>query len=172
MELQHALSSLICIPDGASLYLELHTAVANKEQPALSTWSQTISDAIVAVTLGCLLGGRASVSKILISVLCDQVIIFGTDVPGLKQDAFEAAVGLLDSHDLVFGPARDGGYYMVGMKDPHAAIFHNVDWSTAAVLSTSVAIAQHHGLAVPVPLGLPQLTDIDVIKVRPICALC
>lgn len=104
--------------------------------------------------------------------MCDQVIIFGTDVPGLKQEAFEAAVCLLDSHDLVFGPARDGGYYMVGMKHPHAAIFQNVDWSTPAVLSASVAIAQHHRLAVPVPLGLPQLIDIDVVKVRPMHACC
>ena len=100
------------------------------------------------------------------AMMCEQVIIFGTDVPGLKQGAFDEAVGLLDTHDVVFGPARDGGYYLVGLKHPHAAIFQNVEWSTSTVLSTTIANAQRHYLVVADPLRLPQLIDIDVVQVR------
>lgn len=98
--------------------------------------------------------------------MCGQVIIFGTDVPGLKQSTFNEAVGLLDTNDVVLGPARDGGYYLVGLKHPHAAIFQNVEWSTSTVLSTTISNAQRHYLVVADPLRLPQLIDIDVVQVR------
>lgn len=93
------------------------------------------------------------------------MIIFGTDVPGLRQDAFEEAIMQLDTYDVVLGPSQDGGYYLVGMKQPQPAIFQNVQWSTPTVLSNTVAKAQQHQISVPDPLGLPQLLDIDFITV-------
>eukprot|EP00892_Ulva_mutabilis_P003183 jgi/Ulvmu1/12866/UM098_0051.1 len=91
------------------------------------------------------------------------VVIFGTDVPGLQKDIFDAAVSQLDTHDAVLGPSHDGGYYMIGMKQPQPAIFQDVQWSTSAVLSTTLAAAQEHGITVPDPMRLPKLLDIDFI---------
>ena len=59
---------------------------------------------------------------------------------------------------LVLGPATDGGYYLVGLKRPHARLFEAVRWSTPAVLSTTLERAAEIGL--PVTL-LPAWYDID-----------
>lgn len=98
-----------------------------------------------------------------------QAIIFGTDVPGLSHKVFEAAVAQLDTYDVVLGPSKDGGYYMVGMKKPQPAIFQDVQWSTPTVLLKTLNKAREYEIAIPDPLGLPELMDIDLITVRKQC---
>ena len=46
----------------------------------------------------------------------ENVIIIGTDIPGISADIIKNALEQLSSHDLVLGPARDGGYYLIGVK--------------------------------------------------------
>jgi len=59
----------------------------------------------------------------------------------------------------VFGPAGDGGYYLVGLSDRrHAAIFTGIPWSTADVLSASIAAARIAGIE---PALLTPLQDVD-----------
>jgi rSAM/selenodomain-associated transferase 1 len=47
---------------------------------------------------------------------CEKAIVVGTDVPDLKSAHIDAAARALDEHDVVFGPAVDGGYYLVGVR--------------------------------------------------------
>jgi len=47
---------------------------------------------------------------------CDKAIVMGTDIPDVEAEHVDAAVRLLDYHDVVFGPAADGGYYLLGVK--------------------------------------------------------
>ncbi len=69
------------------------------------------------------------------------VIIVGSDIPGITADRVAAAFRLLANHDAVFGPASDGGYWLVGLKRrpriPRA--FSDVRWSTADTLADSKA---------------------------------
>jgi rSAM/selenodomain-associated transferase 1 len=59
---------------------------------------------------------------------------------------------------IVLGPADDGGYYLIGMKQPHAHLFADIDWSTSSVASTTHARAEALGLDVVV---LPTWYDVD-----------
>ena len=87
-----------------------------------------------------------------------RVAIIGTDCPGLSAELLRLAFAQLATHDLVLGPATDGGYYLLGMNELHADLFLHKAWSTAAVLPATLADAARLGLRVAL---LPALADID-----------
>lgn len=69
------------------------------------------------------------------------VIIIGADIPGIRAKQVERAFRLLGSYDGVFGPADDGGYWLVGLKrvsKAPAGIFKGVRWSTEHALSDTL----------------------------------
>jgi rSAM/selenodomain-associated transferase 1 len=59
---------------------------------------------------------------------------------------------------MVLGAADDGGYYLIGMKSPHAALFQDVAWSTDQVSAQTLAQAKRVGLDV---VTLPTWFDVD-----------
>lgn len=68
------------------------------------------------------------------------VCIIGADIPGIEQRHVARAFAALGDHDAVFGPAPDGGYWLVGLKRcaaPPAQLFRGVRWSSAHALTES-----------------------------------
>jgi rSAM/selenodomain-associated transferase 1 len=88
----------------------------------------------------------------------EKAILVGVDIPGLSSAVTERAFVLLEGSDVVFGPATDGGYYLVGLKRPEEAVFTGVEWSTVTTLTESVAKAEAAGLRVGYA---DTLSDID-----------
>jgi rSAM/selenodomain-associated transferase 1 len=88
----------------------------------------------------------------------ERVVIIGTDCPGLTAAVLRQAFDQLMMHDLVAGPATDGGYYLLGMKQLHSDLFANKQWSTASVLADTLVDAAQLGLRVA---QLPTLADVD-----------
>jgi rSAM/selenodomain-associated transferase 1 len=68
------------------------------------------------------------------------VVIIGTDIPGIRLDHIRDAFRLLGRHDAVFGPAADGGYWLVGLKRrPRVPrIFQAVRWSSPHALADTL----------------------------------
>ena len=64
----------------------------------------------------------------------DKVVVIGTDCLTLNADGIRNAFSGLDRNDVVLGPARDGGYYLIGLKRPLKYIFTGIRWGTAEVL--------------------------------------
>ncbi len=87
-----------------------------------------------------------------------KCIIIGSDCYDLSADIIERAFFLLDDSDVVIGPANDGGYYLLGMKSFHPALFMNVEWSTEKVLDQTLAHAKNLNLRVAL---LEELIDLD-----------
>ncbi|MDF7811239.1 TIGR04282 family arsenosugar biosynthesis glycosyltransferase [Hymenobacter sp. YC55] len=85
-------------------------------------------------------------------------LIIGTDCPGITPQLLTEAYALLATHDVVIGPAEDGGYYLLGMKELYTDLFVNKSWSTDAVLPHTLADADRLGLQVA---QLPVLRDVD-----------
>ncbi|MBT9395158.1 TIGR04282 family arsenosugar biosynthesis glycosyltransferase [Hymenobacter sp. NST-14] len=85
-------------------------------------------------------------------------VIIGTDCPGLTTAHLAEAYAALRTHDVVLGPAADGGYYLLGMRRLHPALFENKPWSTATVRAETLADAARLGLRVYL---LPELQDVD-----------
>ncbi|SHK51522.1 TIGR04282 family arsenosugar biosynthesis glycosyltransferase [Hymenobacter psychrotolerans] len=87
-----------------------------------------------------------------------SAVIIGTDCPGITQALLEQAFEALHTHELVIGPAEDGGYYLLGMKEVYADLFAGKSWSTNAVLPHTLADADRLNLRVQL---LPMLRDVD-----------
>jgi hypothetical protein len=88
----------------------------------------------------------------------ERVVIIGTDCPGLNANLIAKAFHQLYSHDLVLGPALDGGYYLIGLRYFISELFTDINWGTAEVLQQTVAIAKTLDVSVAY---LPQLADVD-----------
>ncbi len=79
----------------------------------------------------------------------DRVVLLGSDIPQIQPGDIEAAFRDLDRRDLVFGPTFDGGYYLVGMKRLHRAVFsQELPWGNLSVLEETCRIANTQGLTV------------------------
>lgn len=86
------------------------------------------------------------------------VVMIGSDCPGLDASLLDRAFAALQQHDLVLGPATDGGYYLIGLRRFAPDLFQGIAWSTAAVLRQTVAIATQLNLRTAY---LPALSDVD-----------
>ncbi len=88
-----------------------------------------------------------------------RVVVIGTDCPALDESTLAAAFEVLDRADLVFAPALDGGYTLVGLSGPCAAIFHDIDWGGPDVLRQSVDAAARSRKSVR---QLEPMADVDL----------
>ncbi|MEH1808770.1 TIGR04282 family arsenosugar biosynthesis glycosyltransferase [Nostoc sp.] len=87
-----------------------------------------------------------------------KVIIIGTDCPGVNAQILATAFEKLHDFDLVLGPAIDGGYYLIALRQPIPELFVNIEWGTAQVFQTTVDIAQKLNLSY---VNLSPLADVD-----------
>lgn len=88
------------------------------------------------------------------------VLLIGSDIPGIDAEVLRRAFDLLGRNDAVFGPAADGGYWLVGFKRVRAlpaGLFRGVRWSGPHALADSLAT-----LAAGTRIGFaPVLPDVD-----------
>ena len=87
------------------------------------------------------------------------VVLVGADIPALHARHVAAAFRLLGSHDLVFGPAADGGFWLVGARHPRRLprLFAGVRWSSPDALADTLA-----GLPRRITVGYAdRLEDVD-----------
>ena len=89
-----------------------------------------------------------------------KIIVIGSDTPHLDLSILESAFVILDQKEAVLGPAEDGGYYLIGLRQPNAFLFNNVPWSSDRVFLETLGRIQRSGLS----FGLitPQ-SDIDTV---------
>ena len=90
-----------------------------------------------------------------------KVVLIGSDLPDMNEKLIDRAFAELDTNDLVIGPAIDGGYYLIGMKEPNEALFDELPWSTSDVLNATLQIVKEQQLSIAM---LPRLNDIDTIE--------
>ncbi|MGH7261546.1 MAG: TIGR04282 family arsenosugar biosynthesis glycosyltransferase [Nitrospiraceae bacterium] len=90
-----------------------------------------------------------------------RALVIGTDLPTLPGSLFGEALALLDTHDLVLGPAQDGGYYLIGLRKPAPELFVGIPWSTDRVLALTQTKASAAGLKTAL---LQVRRDIDTVE--------
>ncbi len=97
-------------------------------------------------------------AKLLACIDPAPVVFFGADTPDLALHHVENAVQGLESHDVVIGPAEDGGYYLIGMRKALPELLIDMPWSTEQVLPETLARLKRLGVE---PLLLETLSDCD-----------
>jgi len=89
----------------------------------------------------------------------EKVIIIGSDLLDLTSSHIEKAFYSLNKNDVVIGPAKDGGYYLLGIKKLHPTIFKNKVWGTSTVLKDTLNDIQNCTFDL-----LEELNDIDTFE--------
>lgn len=90
-----------------------------------------------------------------------RVVLVGTDTPGLTTKDVEEAFDRLKDHEVVLGPAKDGGYWLIGLSSPRPEMFTEIPWSTGEVLRLTEERAAAGGLRVA---RLRALRDVDTLE--------
>ncbi len=76
----------------------------------------------------------------------DKMVLVGSDIPDISKKIIEEAFKKLDDHDVVVGPAEDGGYYLIGMKNAYARLFEDKTYGHDQVCSELLESIEESGL--------------------------
>jgi rSAM/selenodomain-associated transferase 1 len=130
---------------------ELMLAAAGLGPRALRRWGQQLNPQRLPLTLELQGGGNLGcrMHRQLQQGMargCEQVVLIGSDLPGLECRDLEQAFARLSEQPLVFGPATDGGYWLIGMTRQGlercgAALMSGMPWGSEQVLARSLACA-------------------------------
>lgn len=89
----------------------------------------------------------------------EKAIIIGSDLLDLTSNDVTEAYEFLNNFETVIGPAKDGGYYLLGMKKLNSDVFKNKDWGTSSVLEKTLEDLQENEVHL-----LKELNDIDTFE--------
>jgi rSAM/selenodomain-associated transferase 1 len=89
-----------------------------------------------------------------------RTIVIGSDSPHIGLASIAHAEQALDEADIVLGPADDGGYYLIAMRQPYD-VFSGIPMSTSVVTRLTMEMAHHQGLTVQL---IEQLFDVDELS--------
>ncbi|MGM0477835.1 MAG: TIGR04282 family arsenosugar biosynthesis glycosyltransferase [Bacteroidota bacterium] len=87
-----------------------------------------------------------------------RVVIIGSDCAEINEEDIHAAFTALATNDVVIGPALDGGYYLLGMRQFIPALFQDKSWSTPHLINETIATIKKHALSFSL---LQEKSDID-----------
>lgn len=93
-----------------------------------------------------------------------RVVIIGSDCYELSTEIIERAFDALNKHDFVIGPAKDGGYYLLGMRQLESAVFRNKKWSQERLYHDTIIDLEVLGYSY---VELPLLSDVDYLEDLP-----
>lgn len=99
----------------------------------------------------------------------ERVLIIGTDTPDLPLGYCLGAARRLDRDDVVLGPCRDGGCYLIGLRRPAPGLFRGVDWGGERTLQQTMNRVRAAGLRssyLPVWSGVRGPEDLLQLQVR------
>ena len=90
-----------------------------------------------------------------------RVVAIGSDSPTLDPSWIARALERLDVADVVLGPARDGGYYLIGIRPGREDLFRGIPWSTTGVAAETRRRAAEAGWVLE---ELPEWYDVDDLE--------
>ncbi len=91
----------------------------------------------------------------------DKVIVIGSDLFELRPHHINTAYKDLNTNEVVIGPAKDGGYYLLGLSKMNACLFRNKPWSTSSLLEETIKELNNKNMAFTT---LEVLNDIDTYE--------
>ncbi|MEZ5660246.1 MAG: TIGR04282 family arsenosugar biosynthesis glycosyltransferase [Burkholderiaceae bacterium] len=89
-----------------------------------------------------------------------RMLLMGCDCPSARAGDLRAALDTLIDHDLVLAPTVDGGYWLIGVREPEPSLFRAMPWGEDTVAARTLSVVQGLGWR---SLCLPLREDIDDI---------
>ena len=91
----------------------------------------------------------------------ERIVLIGSDLPSISASHINSGLEKLLTKEVVFGPAEDGGYYLVGLNKKHYFIFENKPWSQSNLLEETIIELQNRDI---ICATLVTLNDIDTFE--------
>lgn len=91
----------------------------------------------------------------------ENILLIGSDLPNISEEIIETGFEKLQQNDVVFGPAEDGGYYLIGMSKMNTSIFENKPWSQSDLLAVTLQELEAQNQSVGL---IETLNDIDTFE--------
>lgn len=107
------------------------------------------------------LGARLAVTFSTELSKSEKVIIIGSDCAELKTRHIKEALDALESNEVVIGPARDGGYYLIGLRKFIPGLFEDMPWSEPQLLEETLSFLDKKGHSYKL---IEELSDVDDLK--------
>ncbi len=127
--------------------------------PAFSKLSEAGID--LAIQRGNDLGSRMHHAFIEVTSDSSNCILIGTDCPEINAERINQAFDMLEmGNQCVINPARDGGYVLIGLRQPLHTLFENISWGSSEVFRQTCNRLREAGISYAT---LPELSDIDTI---------
>ena len=90
----------------------------------------------------------------------DRIVLIGSDLPDITAEHINKGLNALKQNEVIFGPAEDGGYYLIGLSKMYNFVFENKPWSQTNLLKDTLTELQEHNINFST---LEVLNDIDNI---------
>lgn len=90
-----------------------------------------------------------------------RIVLIGSDLPEIEARHLLNGLNALENSNVVFGPAIDGGYYLIGMSNMYEFIFNNKPWSQSELLNDTVKEIKEKNISYTL---LDALNDIDTYE--------
>ncbi|MFK7782812.1 TIGR04282 family arsenosugar biosynthesis glycosyltransferase [Psychroserpens sp.] len=90
-----------------------------------------------------------------------RIVLIGSDLPDISASHIQNGMDALDHSEVVFGPAEDGGYYLIGMSKMNTCVFENKPWSQSNLLKETLQELQKLNISISI---LDTLNDIDTYE--------
>jgi len=91
----------------------------------------------------------------------ERIVLIGSDLPDINTHHIENGLKALKQHEVVFGPAEDGGYYLIGLSKMHEFVFENKPWSQSNLLEKTLEELNKKSIEFTT---LVTLNDIDTFE--------
>ena len=91
----------------------------------------------------------------------ENIILIGSDLPTISKEVIESGFDHLKGNDVVFGPALDGGYYLIGLSKMNTSIFEDKPWSQSTLLDVTLQQLSEQQSSASL---LTTLNDIDTFE--------
>jgi rSAM/selenodomain-associated transferase 1 len=91
----------------------------------------------------------------------DRIVLIGSDLPDIEAKHIKNGLSVLKDTNMVFGPAEDGGYYLIGMKKMYDLVFDNKPWSQTNLLKETLDELKKNNITFST---LETLNDIDTFE--------
>jgi rSAM/selenodomain-associated transferase 1 len=90
-----------------------------------------------------------------------RIVLIGSDLPDISSKHIESGLKKLNDNKVVFGPAEDGGYYLIGLSELETCVFENKPWSQSDLLEVTLNELHQKGIKTGI---LDTLNDIDTYE--------
>ena len=160
------------LKDMAEVYRELdaHLFVAYTPDPDWEELKAVFPDAGFFAQKGADLGEKMyRAIRTVLKLGYKSVVLTGADLPRMGVQHLESGFAALNTGDIAIGPTSDGGYYLIGMKKPHRAVFHVEGYGGSSVYESTVAAAEAAGLTVSNALPYDDVDTPEDLKQLSAC---